>query len=308
MQLSRSVMLLLVAVVVVVLAGLAVVGTVAYRAYKSRLDTAAMQRHEANLARLVEQYSASLKRLEEEAAANAARPKTTSRKTARRSVGGAPAVDPEAVEQDGSQPQVKAGASAEQDGGDPEVKTYTTPEGVTVTTISKPGQYHMTATFSGDSGALGGGSGTAMLGAAQRVKAMSLTEEQRRSIEGFNRQFEQTVQQRTDEARAAVQKALDGTHAAQAAGDEQASTRAHQVLEEAMKQQTAVMNDLNKEYANGVKPYLTPEQAVEVDKAAQAPVVSGMAVIQAFGEVGEGKASVTIIPEPQEGTPPPPQP
>jgi len=164
----------------------------------------------------------------------------------------------------------------------PQVDTIILPEGVAVTTIKRAGQQAVTATFAGDGSE--GASSADLLSTARRLKTMPLADYQRNSIDVYSQQFDQTMKTRLDEARTAVRSAFAQVLAAK--GD-QAVAAAQQRLQEASRQQATLLSDLNKEYANGAKAYLTAAQAAELDKAAQAPApaAGGSAVIQ----IGEGQ-------------------
>ena len=185
---------------------------------------------------------------------------------------------------------------------EPEVKVIKSEDGSVVTvTQKKPGEYHMTATFAGGGAPA---SSVGALAAARRLKNMSLTDAQRNSIEPVNKQFEEAIKSRQEELRKARRAAFDELQKAQAVGDQRVIETAQEKVQETLAAQASAMSDLNKQYSDAVKPYLTPEQVAELDKAAQQPAptaaASGMIMIQTDGQ----KPTVIVVPLPEgEATP-----
>jgi len=287
MKLSTPVFALVAVAALAMVLGLTVLGGAVYMAQRSRLAAQQAQQDEAARAAAQMKAQAEAALAEAQKSAPSVKPKVAARKPRR------PAEVAEADQ-----------AAAIADSQEPEVKVIRSEDGSVVTmTQSKPGEYHMTATFSGNAAGGGAGSPLATLRTAQRLKDMPLTDAQRNSIDAFNKQFEQTLKQRTEQTQKAMQDAFAQLNQARADGNQQAIDAAQKQLQEAMKEQTKSMSDTDRAYAEGVKPYLTPEQALQLDKAAQAPAAAagGMAVIQV--DEGGGKSSVTIIPVQPKDTP-----
>lgn len=132
-----------------------------------------------------------------------------------------------------------------------------------------------------------------MVGAAARVRTLGLNEGQRDAIDRYNEAFTEHNRFRLDQATQAMQDAGQALRDALVTQNQQVIQQAQGQMMEAAKKQSEAMAALNKEYVDGVRKYLTDEQAARLDKTVNQarPVVFGYATVQS----GDGPTEVRVI-------------
>lgn len=149
--------------------------------------------------------------------------------------------------------------------------------------------------------------GVGNLAAARRLRGMSLTEGQRAAIAQFEESFKITAQQRTEHSQQSVEEMGKAVRDAYASGDQRLIAEAQTQMHDIARSHAEVNNQLNREYVDGVRQYLTEEQAKQVDATvSQSPggAVVGVAVMQS----GDNAPKVEVIHQEITVEPPPPPP
>jgi len=128
------------------------------------------------------------------------------------------------------------------------------------------------------------------LPAANAVARLSLNDGQRAAVAQFEEAFKQQVdarllpvQQKIDQATAAFQQAWQS-------GNQELKNSSREALMNVASEQTDILNELSKEYIDGVKPYLSEEQATQIEKTADQRVTTVVGTVQS----GDGPPEVTV--------------
>lgn len=104
------------------------------------------------------------------------------------------------------------------------------------------------------------------LPAAVKVHSLSLDDGQKAAVAKFEETFQGSMDTTAEHNERAMKEAVQGLQAAMDSGNEQLIEQAKAGLQEAAKYQASGTDRLNEQYAEGVRPYLTAEQAAELDK------------------------------------------
>lgn len=102
---------------------------------------------------------------------------------------------------------------------------------------------------------------------AAQVKAMELTDGQRAAIEQFETAFQQSIKDRLDHQAQAFQVMKEELRIAVASGDQRLLDQTSQRFREIGNEQAALVRQLNREYLDGIRTYLSTEEAEALEKS-----------------------------------------
>lgn len=121
-----------------------------------------------------------------------------------------------------------------------------------------------------------------MLRAARLVKTLDLGEAQKAAVAQFDEMFRTNITQRIEHDEQAVKDVARGLEDALKSGDKQRISVAQEQAMEIAKYQAKATDQLNAQYADGVRQYLSTAQEAQLDKALERtiPTVTGYMTVQ----------------------------